>query len=214
MRIGILGGTFDPIHYGHLFLAEEARTLFKLDSILFVPSGNPPHKQENVVTPSARRYAMALLGTHGNPHFVCSDIEVNRQGLSYTVDTLERIHTANPQAELFYIAGTDTVAEILTWKDPEKVIKLAAFIAASRPGYKLADLAEKLPPEFLKRILALDTTDMPISSTALRERVRHGLSIRYLAPDGVVQYIKQHRLYLTSGQTMAEQDTERGQADE
>jgi nicotinate-nucleotide adenylyltransferase len=195
MRIGIMGGTFDPIHNGHLFVAEEARVLFALERILFIPNGNPPHKKAYELTSADSRYAMTELATRSNPAFTCSPLELNRGGRSYTVDTLLLLHEDNPDAELFYITGVDAVADILTWKRHNEVIRLATFIAAARPGYNVDRLQERLPAAYLERILRLDSTALGISSTDIRERVSRGLPIRYLTPDGVVDYIDQHRLY-------------------
>src|SRR5215469_14651626 len=116
MRLGIMGGTFDPIHNGHLFVAEEARVLFALDRILFIPNGNPPHKKDYAITPANNRYAMTLIATHGNPAFSCSPVELNRSGASYAVDTLTLLRQEYPDDEMFYITGIDAVADILTWK--------------------------------------------------------------------------------------------------
>jgi nicotinate-nucleotide adenylyltransferase len=198
MRLGIMGGTFDPIHNGHLFVAEEARVLFALDRILFIPNGSPPHKKDYAITPANHRYDMALIATHGNAGFVCSPMELNRAGTSYTVDTLTVLRQENPEAELFYITGIDAVADILSWKRHNEVIRLATFIAATRPGFDLPRLRERLPASYLERILPISSTALGISSTDIRERVSRGLPIRYLTPEGVVDYIYKHRLYQTA----------------
>jgi len=199
MRIGIMGGTFDPIHNGHLFIAEESRVLFALDRILFIPNGSPPHKRDYVLTPAAFRYAMCEIAVRFNPAFACSPLELHRVGRSYTVDTLLLLREQNRDDELFYITGVDAVADILTWKRHEEVIRLARFIAATRPGYTLTRLAESLPASYLERILLLDSTALGISSTDIRRRVSYGLPIRYITPDGVVDYIERHRLYADTG---------------
>ena len=195
MRIGIMGGTFDPIHHGHLFIAEEARARFQLNEVLFVPNGQPPHKPEQSVTTAAHRYAMTRIAIHANAHFRCSAIEINRKGPSYAVDTLTELHAQHPDAELFYITGVDAVAEILSWKRHEEVIQRATFLAATRPGFDLLTLKDKLPPEYLTRILLLGSTHLGISSTDIRERIRQGLPARYLLPDSVLNYILRNRLY-------------------
>ncbi|HLH80885.1 MAG TPA: nicotinate-nucleotide adenylyltransferase [Chthonomonas sp.] len=195
MRLGIIGGTFDPIHYGHLFVAEESRVRFRLDKVLFVPAGIPPHKKNEEITPPKHRYAMTVIGIHGNPAFECSSIEIDRGGVSYTIDTLISLREQYPQDEFFYITGIDAVCDLLTWHRHQDVMRMARFIAAARPGYSLNRLRDRLPLEYLENILLLGSTMLDISSTELRYRVRHNLPIRYLTPDGVVEYIRKHRLY-------------------
>lgn len=204
MRLGIMGGTFDPIHNGHLFVAEEARVRFQLDRILFIPNGAPPHKKEYALTPASNRYAMTLIATHGNAAFTCSPIELHRTGPSYTVDTLALLRKEHPDAELLYITGIDAVADILTWKRHEEVIQMAHFIAAPRPGYPLASLKERLPAAYLERILLLGKTALGISSTDIRRRVGSSLPIRYLVPDGVMTYIYQQKLYMGDAASVSE----------
>ncbi len=194
-----MGGTFDPIHHGHLFVAEEARVFYRLDRILFLPNGHPPHKRVYELTPAEHRFAMTQVAIRSNPDFECSDLEVNRTGASYTVDSLTALREQEPTADLFYITGVDAVADILTWRRHSEVIRLAHFIAATRPGYALAELKRRLPPDYLDRILLIGTTALGISSTELRHRVSRGLPIRYLTPDGVVDYINEHRLYTGHG---------------
>jgi len=195
MRLGIMGGTFDPIHYGHLFIAEEARVRYRLSQVLFVPNGRPPHKREGDVTPAEHRLAMVQRAIQSNPHFECSRMELNRPGLSYTVETLTLLRAEYVDAEFFYITGVDAVADILTWKRHEDVIRLATFIAAARPGFEISRLKERLPEDYLARILLLRSTGLEISSTEIRERVRQGLPIRYLMPDTVREYIEEFPLY-------------------
>lgn len=209
MRLGIMGGTFDPIHYGHLFVAEEARVRFRLNHVLFVPNGTPPHKKDADLTPAAHRYAMALIATHGNRAFGCSPLEFHRPGISYTVDTLTQLRQENPEAELFYITGVDAVADILTWNRHEEVIRLATFIAAMRPAFDLRTLQERLPQSYLERILLLGSTTLGLSSTDIRDRLRQGLPARYLTPDGVLSYIAKHRLYPPAATGSAEADREK-----
>jgi len=195
MRLGIMGGTFDPIHNGHLFVAEEARILHRLDRVLFVPNGRPPHKKAYELTHASERYAMVEIATRSNPYFECSALELHRSGPSYTVDTLAQLRAQQPDVDLYYITGVDAVADILSWKRHREVIRLAHFIAATRPGYSLTELRDRLPADYLDRILLIGTTSLEISSTDLRARVGRGLPIRYLTPDGVVDYIVEHRLY-------------------
>lgn len=189
-----MGGTFDPIHYGHLIAAEEARYRFQLARVVFVPCGQPPHKKPYAVTPAEHRYAMTLLATASNPHFIVSRIEIDRPGPSYSVDTVRLLRQQLPDAELFFITGADAVLEILTWKDSDELIGLCRFIAVTRPGYDLRQL-ERLPAHYLQRIVPLVIPGMDISSTLLRQRVRRGEPIRYLAPDAVCDYIAKHGLY-------------------
>ncbi len=215
MRLGIMGGTFDPIHNGHLFVAEEARIRFRLNNVLFVPNGQPPHKKDYEITSSSKRYSMALIATHSNQAFGCSPIESNRSGPSYTVDTLKMIKEQNPDAELYYITGIDAVADILTWKRHEEVIQMATFIAAMRPGYNLVDLRGKLPRPYLERILLLGSTYLGISSTDIRARLQQNLPVRYLLPDSVLEYIMKNSLYGTSiaqGEADAKEDSASGES--
>jgi nicotinate-nucleotide adenylyltransferase len=194
-----MGGTFDPIHHGHLFIAEEARVQFRLESVQFIPNGSPPHKPHRAITPAAHRYAMTQIGIASNPAFACSPVELERVGPSYTVDTLDLVRDAFPSAELYTIAGIDAVAELLTWERPDEVIAKTTLIAAVRPGFDMATLRERLPTSYLERILPLGSTALGISSTDIRARAERGLPIRYLTPDGVADYITKHRLYTGQG---------------
>ena len=194
-RLGILGGTFDPIHNGHLFVAEEARVRFALDTVLFVPNGAPPHKAGDRLTAAQDRYEMTRLAIADNPAFACTTLELDRSGPSYTVDTLATLRARYPTTELFYITGIDAIAELLTWRRHAEVIRLATFIAAARPGFDLQTLPDLLPAAYRERILLLDTTAQGISSTDIRERTRAQLPTRYLTPDGVRDYIREHHLY-------------------
>ena len=211
MRLGIIGGTFDPIHYGHLFIAEEARARFQLNHVAFIPNGQPPHKKDLNVTPARHRYAMTQTAIAGNPNFICSPIEMQRPGLSYTVDTLAALKEMYPDAELFYITGVDAIAEILSWKRHEDVIRMATFLAATRPGFDLRSLKEKLPQDYLSRVLLIGSTYLGISSTDIRDRVRQNLPARYLTPDSVLKYIYQNQLYVAGGaETVSPADAKPG----
>ena len=191
-----MGGTFDPIHYGHLLAAEEARYRFALSRVIFVPCGVPPHKKAYEVTPAEHRYAMTVLATASNPHFVVSRVEIERPGPSYAVDTVKIFRQQfGEERELFFITGLDAVLEILTWKSHEELVQLCRFIAVTRPGYDAQKLQEKLPPNYLTRIDLLVIPGIDISSTMIRERVRKGEPIRYLTPDAVCDYIAKHGLY-------------------
>lgn len=194
-RLGVMGGTFDPIHYGHLFVAEEARARFALDHVLFVPNGAPPHKKEYLLTAAHDRYEMTRLATANNPAFTCTALELDRPGPSYTVETLATLRAQYGRAELFYITGIDAIADILTWRRHAEIIRMATFIAAARPGFDLKTLQDRLPAAYLDRILLLGTTAQGISSTEIRERTRAGLPTRYLTPDAVLDYMRDHHLY-------------------
>ena len=195
MRLGVMGGTFDPIHYGHLFVAEEARARFTLDHVLFVPNGAPPHKKEYGLTAARHRYEMTRLAIADNPAFSCTTLELDRVGPSFTVDTLTTLRDQYPAAELFYITGIDAIADILTWRRHAEIIRMATFIAASRPGFDLKTLQDRLPAAYMERILLLGTTAQGISSTEIRERTRAKLPTRYLTPPEVLDYIDAHHLY-------------------
>jgi nicotinate-nucleotide adenylyltransferase len=190
-----MGGTFDPIHLGHLFIAEEARVRFDLEKVVFVPNGIPPHKREYETTRASHRFAMVRVAIHQNPDFSCSAIEVQRPGPSYTVETLREMRQQFPEAEFFYITGIDAISEILSWAEHEEVVRLATFIAAMRPGFEPVSLLEKLPVAYLERILVLNSTGIGISSSEIRARVRGQMPIRYLTPDGVCEYIFRFGLY-------------------
>lgn len=202
-RIGIMGGTFDPIHHGHLVTAEEALVQFNLDKVIFMPTGQPVAKSHERVTPAEHRYLMTVLATATNPDFEVSRMEVDREGPTYTVDTLRALRAHYGAAtELFFITGADAVWEILTWKDPAEVAGLATFIAATRPGYDLArglQMHERLATGF--SIEHIEVPALAISSTDLRRRVAERRPIRYLTPEPVVAYILKNGLYREAGQT-------------
>ncbi|MGP1585120.1 MAG: nicotinate-nucleotide adenylyltransferase [Schwartzia sp. (in: firmicutes)] len=196
-RVGILGGTFDPIHVGHLMMAEAVRGEYRLDEILFIPAASPPHKQGQRITAAAHRYLMTVLATLSNPHFIVSDIEMNRPGPSYTIDTIYDLRYQFPHTAFFFIIGTDVIAEIATWDRVEELLTLCPFIAASRPGEEpdLVRLRRELGALGEARIHPVTTPELEISSTDIRQRVRRGASIRYIVPDAVEQYIYKEGLY-------------------
>lgn len=212
MRLGIMGGTFDPIHYGHLFVAEEARAIFGLEKVLFVPNGNPPHKKDYAITSARHRFAMTQIATAENPFFQCSSIEQERDGPSYTYETLALLRKEYSGHELYYITGVDAVSDILSWKRHEEVIGNAKFIAATRPGFDPEALKQRLPEAYMNRIYLLRTTAIGTSSTDIRERVRTNLPVRYLTSDGVLDYIRRQNLYgagkMLPGNECAEGDRE------
>ena len=187
-RIGVMGGTFDPIHHGHLVAASEAAHSFDLDEVVFVPTGQP--WQKSGVSNREHRYEMTVISTASNPRFTVSRVDIDREGPTYTIDTLRDLAAQRPDAELFFITGADAVAQILSWRDHDELWDLAHFVAVSRPGHVLS--TEGLPSE---RVSQLEIPAMAISSTDCRERVRRGHPVWYLVPDGVVQYIAKHHLY-------------------
>ena len=195
-RLGIMGGTFDPIHYGHLLMAEEARQAFALDRVVFVPNGRPAHKKAYAVSSPEDRYAMTLLATASNPHFRCSRMEIERPGPSYTIDTLRAFRAAYPGLDaLYFITGADAVLEILTWHEYDRLIEECRFIAVTRPGFALERMRDVVNAEFLDRISFLPIPGLEISSTDLRRRVRDGRSVKYLTPEAVEAYALQNGLY-------------------
>jgi nicotinate-nucleotide adenylyltransferase len=189
-RIGIMGGTFDPIHNGHLVAASEVGDQFRLDEVVFVPTGEPWQKADEKVTPGEDRYLMTVIATASNPRFTVSRVDIDRKGPTYTIDTLRDLHKVYGEAELFFITGADALAKILSWKDVDEMFELAHFIGVTRPGFTLSD--EHLPAD---TVTLVQVPAMAISSTDCRSRVAAGLPIWYLVPDGVVQYIAKRRLY-------------------
>ncbi len=189
-RVGIMGGTFDPIHHGHLVAASEVASLYGLDEVVFVPTGEPWQKAEREVSPAEHRYLMTVIATASNPRFWVSRVDIDRGGPTYTIDTIHDIAAQRPGAELFFITGADALGQILSWKDAEEALKLAHFVGVTRPGYELSDA--HLPTD---SVTLLDVPAMAISSSGCRERVAGGRPVWYLVPDGVVQYINKHRLY-------------------
>jgi nicotinate-nucleotide adenylyltransferase len=189
-RVGIMGGTFDPIHHGHLVAASEVESLFSLDEVIFVPTGEPWQKSERRVSPAEHRYLMTVIATASNPRFWVSRVDIDRAGPTYTIDTIRDIAEQRPEAELFFITGADALGQILSWKDAADALNLARFIGVTRPGYELSDA--HLPTD---SVTLLDVPAMAISSSDCRSRVAAGRPVWYLVPDGVVQYINKHELY-------------------
>jgi nicotinate-nucleotide adenylyltransferase len=204
--IGVFGGTFDPPHFGHLVIAEEARVRLGLRQVLFLPAGQPPHKPERVISPVAHRLAMVLLAIAGNPGFRISRLDVDRPGPCFTADLLDLLQAElGSSADLHFIVGMDSLSDFLSWHEPARVLRAAHLVAATRPGYT-SDLSEieDVIPGATSRIILLEAPALEISSTDLQARVRGGLPIRYQAPDAVARYIRQHRLYAPA--TPAESD--------
>ena len=196
-RLGIMGGTFDPIHNGHLVAAEQAFDDLGLDTVVFMPAGRPAFKQDKQVTAGEDRYAMTLLATSDNPHFLASRFEIDRPGVTYTADTLERLRAIYPEnVTLYFITGADAIADILSWRDAEKIGGLAKLVGATRPGYDLARAQSTIDASgFEFDVTYLEVPALAISSSYLRERVHNMQSLRYLTPDSVTGYIHKHRLY-------------------
>jgi nicotinate-nucleotide adenylyltransferase len=187
-RIGVMGGTFDPIHHGHLVAASEVAQSFGLDEVIFVPTGEPWQKSD--VSPGEHRYLMTVIATASNPQFTVSRVDIDRGGPTYTIDTLRDLRADRPGADLYFISGADAIAQILSWRDHDELWGLAHFVAVSRPGHVLS--TDGLPTDDVSQ---LEVPALAISSTDCRDRVKRGHPVWYLVPDGVVQYIAKHHLY-------------------
>ncbi|MFZ3131418.1 MAG: nicotinate-nucleotide adenylyltransferase [Desulfosporosinus sp.] len=197
-RLGIMGGTFDPIHYGHLVAAEMARTKFNLNKVLFIPSGTPPHKDRSDITAAGLRFEMVERAIQDNPAFDISALELGRKGPSYTVDTLRVLHRTWPEHKLYFITGSDALRQIFSWREVEEILMMTEFIGAARPGFDASDFllqVQKECPETQGRIHYIEVPALAISSTDIRARVKRGQPIRYLLPEPVRLYIQQHGLY-------------------
>jgi nicotinate-nucleotide adenylyltransferase len=189
-KIGVMGGTFDPIHHGHLVAASEVADRFALDEVIFVPTGDPWQKSGKSVSPAEDRYLMTVVATASNPRFSTSRVDIEREGPTYTADTLADLHDQMPDAELYFITGADALSQILSWHKVEEMFGLAHFIGVTRPGYELVD--GHLPKG---SVTLVEVPAMAISSTDCRDRVAADRPVWYLVPDGVVQYISKRRLY-------------------
>ena len=189
-RIGVMGGTFDPIHHGHLVAASEVQHRFGLDEVVFVPTGRPAFKQGQHVSPAEHRYLMAVIATASNTRFTVSRVDIERRGLTYTVDTLRDLREVYPDADLYFITGADVIPEILRWKNAEELWGVARFIGVTRPGHTIDVSA--LPKHAVEIV---EVPAMAISSTDVRERVQAHAPIWYLVPEGVVQHIRKYKLY-------------------
>jgi nicotinate-nucleotide adenylyltransferase len=197
MRVGVFGGTFDPIHIGHLVSAEEAWVELKLERVVFLPAGLPPHKLDHVMSPVEHRLAMVELAIASNPHFAVSKVDIERFGPCYTVDTIELLRDEwGPGVEIYFIMGSDSLLDILTWHNPRRLIRLCRFAVVSRSGYQVdLDELDALLPGVTSRVQMLNAPELAISSTDIQRRVREGLSIKYQVPEAVEDYIYQHKLY-------------------
>jgi nicotinate-nucleotide adenylyltransferase len=185
-----MGGTFDPIHHGHLVAASEVAVRFGLSEVIFVPTGQPWQKTDRQVSPAEHRFLMTVIATASNPRFWVSRVDIDRPGPTFTIDTIRDIHTLHPDAELYFITGADALGQILSWRENEEMVRLARIVGVTRPGYELSDA--HLPTD---TVTLVDVPAMAISSSACRQRVQEELPVWYLVPDGVVQYIGKHRLY-------------------
>ena len=189
-----MGGTFDPIHHGHLVAASEVQAWFSLDEVIFVPTGEPWQKSTRRVSPAEHRYLMTVIATASNPRFKVSRVDIDRGGPTYTIDTLRDLNAAMPDTELFFITGADALADIFTWRDAAELFELAQFVGCTRPGYEMGhSTLEGIPTD---RVTILEIPALTISSTDCRERTARGEPVWYLVPDGVVQYIAKHELYV------------------
>lgn len=190
-KYGIMGGTFDPIHIGHLFIAEEIRCRFKLDKIIFVPNGNPPHKKD--VTDKELRFRMVEMAISDNPNFEISDVEMYGDQKIYTIDTMKRFREIDSENEYYFIFGSDSLYDLHRWKDYRQLLALCRFIAIGRPGFKTSDI--ELSEEYRERIEILNTIEIPIDSTNIRRRVRNSENIKYLVRPEVESYIAEKKIY-------------------
>ena len=188
-----MGGTFDPIHHGHLVAASEVAARFQLDEVVFVPTGQPTFKQDQAVSPAEHRYLMTVIATASNPRFTTSRVDIDRVGLTFTVDTLRDLRAERPDVDLFFITGADAIAQILSWKDTDELWEMAHFVAVTRPGHTLS--VDSLPPDVVS---VLEIPALAISSSDCRARARSGEPVWYLVPDGVVQHIAKYGLYRDS----------------
>ncbi len=188
-----MGGTFDPIHHGHLVAASEVQAWFDLDEVVFVPTGDPWQKSDRQVSPAEHRYLMTVIATAANPRFRVSRVDIDRAGPTYTIDTLHDLREQLPDAELYFITGADALADILTWRDVGSLFELAHFVGCTRPGYDMdASTLTDIPSD---RVTLVEIPALAISSTFCRERAMAGQPVWYLVPDGVVQYIAKHDVY-------------------
>jgi nicotinate-nucleotide adenylyltransferase len=198
-RVGVMGGTFDPIHHGHLVAASEVQAWFDLDEVVFVPTGEPWQKSERDVSPAEHRYLMTVVATASNPRFTVSRVDIDRGGPTYTIDTLRDLAQTLPDADLYFITGADALADIFTWRDAQELFALARFVGCTRPGYEMSpDTLHGIPSD---RVTILEIPALAISSTECRQRRAKGEPVWYLVPDGVVQYIAKHNLYATKVHT-------------
>jgi len=191
-----MGGTFDPVHHGHLSAANEVAALHALDEVVFVPTGQPWMKEGRKTSAAEDRYLMTVIATASNPRFRVSRVDIDRDGPTYTIDTLRDLHELDPDAELYFITGADALGDILKWRDQERLFELAHFVGCTRPGYEMVpETLDGMPSD---RVTIVEIPALAISSTDCRARTAKGEPVWYLVPDGVVQYIAKHHLYESS----------------
>ena len=197
MRVGVLGGTFDPIHIGHLVAAEEVRAQLSLDRVVFVPAGLPPHKLTNDISSVEHRLAMVRLAIASNPYFTVSRVDIDRFGPCYTVDTIELLRDEwGGDVELYFIMGSDSLADVPTWHRPERLIRLCRLAVVERPGYQVdMEELERMLPGITSRVHFINSPQLDISSSDIQKRVQQGLPIKYQVPEAVEDYIYEHELY-------------------
>lgn len=195
MRLGLFGGTFDPVHWGHLLLAERCREACELDEVWLIPTGNPPHKSQTGISPAKARVEMLQMALAGLREYSVNQMEVKRQGTTYTYETLEQLTKDQPERELFFLIGADSLFDLPKWKKPERIAELATIVAVNRGGESEPDLSE-LPAEIAAKVKLVTMPDMAISSSEIRERVRNSESIRFMLPRAVETYIQHHQLYV------------------
>ncbi|MBQ4473505.1 MAG: nicotinate-nucleotide adenylyltransferase [Lachnospiraceae bacterium] len=199
MRIGIMGGTFNPIHLGHLILAENAYRQLDLDVVWFMPSGKPPHKPNTEILPNEDRVHMVELAIEGTPYFELSLLEIDRQGITYTVDTLEYLTKTRPEDQFFFLAGADSLYQFETWREPARILSMCHFAAARRDSVIYADIeaqAAYLREKYQAEVSLINIPEIDISSSNIRERIKSGDTIHFLVPRTVEEYLAEHRSYL------------------
>lgn len=197
-KIGIIGGTFDPIHNGHLIIAENSRKTFNLDKVIFMPAGIPPHKRDKDISSNLHRYNMTLLAINSNQYFLISDLELKKEGISFTIDTIKYLKSIYEDTDIYFILGSDSLFQIDKWKDYEELLTLCHFVVAKRPSYnnqELENKVDKLNSLYNSSIHIVEGPVLEVSSSDIRERVRRGDSISYLVPRSVEEYIYKHGLY-------------------
>jgi len=198
MRLGLYGGTFDPVHLGHLLLAEQCREQLNLDEVWFLPTGNPPHKQGSGISPAKARVEMLEIATAGHRGFIVNEMEVEREGTTFTVDTLQQLHDEDPDRALFFLIGADSLSDLPTWREPGRIVQLATVVAVNRGGGPYAEpgqIADAIGSEAAARIETLSMPGIEISSREIRRCVGDQKSIRYMTPRGVEAYIEQNKMY-------------------
>ena len=197
-KIGIIGGTFDPIHNGHLIIAENSRKTFNLDKVIFMPAGIPPHKRDKDISSNLHRYNMTLLAINSNQYFLISDLELKKEGISFTIDTIKYLKSIYEDTDIYFILGSDSLFQIDKWKDYEELLTLCHFVVAKRPSYnnqELENKVDKLNSLYNSSIHIVEGPVLEVSSSDIRERVRRGDYISYLVPRSVEEYIYKHGLY-------------------